>query len=56
MVLSFIWNDGKVLADLHSFGNEFQIINSKYQPLYKISICVAAYIPNDDTNISQTLL
>ena len=26
MVFSFILNDGKVLADLQSFGNEFQIV------------------------------
>ena len=34
MVFSFILNDGKVLADLQSFGNEFQIVAAQYEKLH----------------------
>ena len=34
MVISFILNDGKVLADLKSFGNEFQIVAPRYAKLF----------------------
>ena len=37
MVFSFVLNDGKVLADLKSFGNELQIAAGRYAELLRLA-------------------